>query len=132
MSLGCESPTGRTNAVMERDSAGVQVVENLGPASGVPWHVDPEPVLVIGSAEADLDQVLNEVTGAIRLPNQRIVVANGGQLELLLYDEGGNLVHRAGGRGGGPGEFESLEWLARSGPDSVVTLDPSLTEAICK
>lgn len=121
--VGCESPAGRTNAVMEQDSAGVQVVENVGPASSVPWHVDPEPVLVIGSAEADLDQVLNQVTGAVRLPDQQIVVANGGQLELLFYDDSGSLVRRIGGRGGGPGEFESIEWLAQSGPDSVVALD---------
>jgi hypothetical protein len=123
--VGCESAAVGTDAVTERDSAGVHVVENLGPTSGGPWHVDSAPLLVIGSAEADPDQALEQVTGAVRLAGQEIVVADGGQLELLFYDGSGNLMRRVGGRGGGPGEFESLEWLARYGTDSVVTLDVS-------
>jgi hypothetical protein len=67
--------------------------------------------------------LLDQVTGAVGLPGGRIVVANGGSLQLLFYDRDGNLLHSAGGRGGGPGEFQSLEWLARYGPDSILAVD---------
>jgi len=121
--VGCESPAGRIDVVTVRDSAGVHIVENLRPTWTAPWHVDPEPILTIGSAEGDPDQVLDQVSGAVKLSGQRIVVANGGQLELLFYDSSGNLTRRVGRRGGGPGEFESLEWLARYGTDSILALD---------
>ena len=41
----------------------------------------------------------------------------------LFYDQTGDLVTRAGGHGGGPGEFQSLEWIARFGADSLLALD---------
>ncbi|MGD8698914.1 MAG: hypothetical protein PVJ43_06470, partial [Gemmatimonadales bacterium] len=50
-------------------------------------------------------------------------VANAGSFELLFYGRDGSLLHRAGRRGGGPGEFQSLEWLSRYGPDSVLAVD---------
>jgi len=121
--VGCESPAVRTDVVTERDSAGVHIVENLGPTWTTPWQVDPEPVLTIGSAEGDPDRVLDQVSGGAKASGQQIVVANGGQLELLFYDTSGSLVRRVGRRGGGPGEFESLEWLARFGTDSILALD---------
>jgi len=120
---GCDAPAVRTEVVTVRDSAGVRIVENLGPTWTTPWRVDPEPVLTIGSAEGDPDQVLDHVSGAVKLSGQQIVVANEGQLELLFYDTSGSLIRRVGGRGGGPGEFESLEWLARFGTDSILALD---------
>jgi len=80
-------------------------------------------MLTIGSISGNPEQELDQVTGAVGLPGGRIVVANGGRLELLFYDGDGDLLHRAGGRGSGPGEFQSLEWVARVGPDSVLALD---------
>ncbi len=57
------------------------------------------------------------------MPDGRIVVANNGTLELRFYDETGELVSRAGGQGGGPGEFLSLELISRFGPDSLLVVD---------
>ncbi len=51
------------------------------------------------------------------------MVANDGSMELLFYDRDGELLRRVGGQGSGPGEFQSLEWMARVGPDSVLALD---------
>jgi hypothetical protein len=105
-----------------RDSAGVRIVESVRGTWSTPWQVTAQPVLSIGSVD-DPDQLLDQVTGAAGLPGGGIVVANGGSLELLFYDEAGNLLRRAGGRGGGPGEFQSLEWLSRHGTDSILVLD---------
>lgn len=121
--LSCERPAARQDASTARDSAGVRIVENLRGTWTTPWEVDAEPTLSIGSVDGDPDHLLYQVVGAVGLPGGRIVIANEGSLELLFYDKDGNLLHRAGGRGGGPGEFQSLEWLSRYGPDSVLAVD---------
>jgi hypothetical protein len=120
---GCESPDVQREASTARDSAGVRIVENVRGTWVTPWQVGSQPLLSIGSVAGDPDHELDQVTGAVGLPDGRIVVANAGRLELLFYDGHGNLLHRAGGRGGGPGEFRSLEWLARYGADSILALD---------
>lgn len=82
-----------------------------------------EPTLTIGSVEGDPNQELYQVTGALRLADGRVLVANAGTLELRFYDRVGSYLNSAGGRGGGPGEFQSLEWIARFGSDSILALD---------
>jgi len=57
------------------------------------------------------------------LPGDRIVVANGGRLELLFYDREARLLRRVGRRGGGPAEFQSIEWLSKHRSDSIMVLD---------
>lgn len=121
--LGCGGENSRQAASISRDSAGVRIVENFRGTWTVPWQVDDEPRLTIGSIGGDPDQELDQVTGAVTFAADRIVVANGGRLELLFYDRDGVLLRRVGGRGGGPGEFQSLEWVARFGVDSVLALD---------
>lgn len=121
--LECERPVARQEASTVRDSAGVRVVENSRGTWTTPWQVGAEPLLTIGSVDGDPDHLLYRVIGAVGLPDGRIVIANEGSLELLFYDSRGNLLSRAGGRGGGPGEFQSLEWLSRYGPDSVLAVD---------
>jgi len=106
-----------------RDSSGVRIVENLRASWPVPWQVDAEPLVSIGSVSGNPDQELDQVMGAVRLPDDGIVVANGGRLELLFYDRGGKFLRRVGRPGGGPGEFKSVEWLARHRSDSVMVLD---------
>jgi len=121
--LACEHTEPLQEESSSRDSAGVVIVENPMGAETLSWEVDREPQITIGSVSGDPDHELDQVTGAARLPGDRIVVADGGRMELLFYDRDGGLLRRAGGRGSGPGEFQSLEWVARVGPDSVLALD---------
>lgn len=123
VALGCQRPAARQDANWARDSAGVRIVENVRGTWTTPWHVSAEPLLSIGAVDGDPDHLLYGVIGAVGLPDGRVVIANEGSLELLFYDKDGNLLKRAGRRGGGPGEFQSLEWLSRYGSDSVLALD---------
>lgn len=123
--LGCGQRPTQQEGSSATDSAGVRIVESVRGAWTDPWRVDVEPLLSIGSVEGDPDQELDQVAGAVRLTPDRIVVANGGRFQLLFFDGEGHLVARAGGRGGGPGEFQSLEWIARYGADSVLAVDVS-------
>ena len=122
--LACqESPRQVLDEPTVRDSAGVRVVENGLSVRTLDWSVAEEPSLSIGSAAGNPDQQLYQVVGAIRLADGHVVVANGGTLELRFYDGGGRFLTSVGRRGGGPGEFQSLEWIARFGSDSILALD---------
>jgi len=121
--IGCGDASEQQGAVVARDSAGVRIVESERATWPIPWEVSARPLLSIGSVEGNSDQLLDQVAGAVGLTGGRTVVANGGSLQLLFYDAEGKLLRRVGGRGGGPGEFQSLEWLARYGSDSLLALD---------
>lgn len=107
-----------------RDSAGVRIVENtVGTWSETDtWRVAPSPRVDIGGVEGDPTQELFGVRDAARLPDGRIVIAHYGSQELLFYDADGAHLLTAGGRGGGPGEFQAMSWLQVLG-DSIVVAD---------
>ena len=107
-----------------RDSAGVRIVESLAGAWNAEdtWRVADSPWLDIGGVEGDPTQQLFGVGDAARLADGVIVVANWGSQELMFYDGSGVHLHTAGGRGGGPGEFQSMSWLEPAG-DSVLVAD---------
>jgi len=106
-----------------RDSVGVRIVENNQATWDTPWQVAEEPTLTIGSVEDEAGRALYQVTGALRLEDGRIVIANHGTYQLRFYDEAGEFVSASGGRGGGPGEFMSVEGIFRYGADSLLAVD---------
>jgi hypothetical protein len=84
------------------------------------WTLGVAPLFAVGGSDAGPDRELNLVSGAMRLPDGRVVVANGKPLELRVYSAKGALLTRMGRKGQGPGEFRGgLDLIAASG-DSVV------------
>ncbi len=108
-----------------RDSAGVTIVESSRPApdSRLGWRVGEEPRVRFGAAEGETAYQLYEVGDATRLDDGRIVVANGGSNELLVFDSAGGYLEAWAGQGEGPGEFQSLGTVHRWGPDSLIAGD---------
>lgn len=87
------------------------------------WRLTEEPTVVIGGADEREGYLLHWVTGATRLGDGRIVVANESTSELKYYDPEGTHLFDTGGEGGGPGEFAgSLQRLARMPGDTVLVL----------
>lgn len=93
----------------------------------VRWRVSQDPVVDIGGGSG-ADSDLFRVTGALRLDDGRIVVIDGGQ-RLMFFDQRGVWVQTVGRRGGGPGEFQGLEWIDVLQPDSLVVYDARLARA---
>jgi len=116
--LGCH-PGAETWAPQDpliHDSAGIEIVENLGSGlwpEGDGWSLSSRAQLEIGAAEGDSGVTLFRVTGAVRLSDGQVVIANGGMSELLFFSPRGQLVAKAGGAGAGPGEFTTLFGLAK-------------------
>src|SRR5687767_10774943 len=75
------------------------------------WTVDAQPVVRIGEVEAAPVYMFSGITGAVRLSDGRIVVADSGASNLRVYDARGRHVSTLGGPGSGPGEFQRLRGL---------------------
>jgi len=127
--VACGGPDIGTPWVNVRDSAGVTIVENAGDSAAwtgrATWMVPREPVVDIGILEGEEPYQLFRVSDAARLPDGRIVVANGGTGELRFFDADGRYLMSVGRPGSGPGEFQALGPLAVLG-DSIAAYDWSL------
>ena len=98
-----------------------RVIDNPRPTwkSSEALVLSATPTLVIG-AEGGPDYELSRVRGAARLRDGRIVVADAGSLRLRFYDAAGRYLKSAGGKGGGPGEFEQMDSFWRLPGDTLV------------
>jgi hypothetical protein len=108
-----------------RDSGGITIVESQHAAWNTrdAWRLSANPAVEIGVVEGDTHYQLFRANSSLRLPDGTIVVANAGTQELRWFDPQGTYVRTAGGRGGGPGEFEGLGWVAQLGEDSIIAYD---------
>ncbi len=85
------------------------------------WTLEPPSVRVGESVQAG--QELDRVYGGLLRGDGTLLIGNSGTSELRLYDARGQLRSTAGRRGAGPGEFGSINWMARLRGDSVVAFD---------
>ena len=99
------------------DSAGITVMENLGPDRGLP--VTP---VRVGSLQPP-DSALTAMPWAVVADPEagRIFVADGTGERVIVFDENGRFVRTIGRAGDGPGEFRSPTALALD-PGGVVAV----------
>jgi hypothetical protein len=102
------------------------VVEN---GLGTPnlWRLDTVPLVAIGGPGAPRIELFR-VAATVRLPDRRIIVADGSP-RLMLFSEAGQHLHTTGTRGAGPGEFEAIGWIEPFASDSIIVYDPRLSRA---
>jgi hypothetical protein len=107
LATGCGAPPEVPPAFSVRDSAGVRIVESYAPrlADSLAWRLALQPRVVIGTDEHTAMHQLHRVTGAARLSDGRIVIADGSPPHLRWFSPAGLLLQTAGRRGSGPGEF---------------------------
>jgi hypothetical protein len=114
-------------AAVERDSAGVRIVESPALLADRPlWTVAAEPTLEIGLLEGAEAYQLSQVQSARRLSDGRIVIANGGTHDLRFFDATGTHVTSAGREGEGPGEFKGLGLVVVMPGDTLAVYDWNL------
>lgn len=105
-----------------RDSGGIEIVENGAPTRGARVRVSQAPVVTIGVTEGQDAYLFGRIVGATRLPDGRIVIADGQSLDLRVFDPEGDFLNRSGGKGEGPGEHQSIDRIFRQG-DTLIVLD---------
>lgn len=107
-SLACSGESASsTNASVVRDSSGVTIIEHdLAQRSGT-CAIDPNPSLSIGVEEGDEAYMLSDISGAARLSDGRIIIAQRSTQDIRYYDSTGTFLRTSGRQGRGPGEFSS-------------------------
>ncbi len=93
-----------------------------GSAEMTRWTVAPAPLFDVGAAQDDTLHMFGEVTGATRLPDGSVVVADRLSASLRYFSPEGRFVRSVGRKGQGPGEFDYLAALRRCG-DSLHVQD---------
>lgn len=122
---GCGDAQGGAPRALVRDSAGVRIVESAGASweEGEAWRIAAQPALEIGLAEGPPAYLLDQVRGARRLADGRVVIANSGSGELRFYGADGTHLRSVGGRGDGPGEYQDISWIDDFRGDSLLAYD---------
>ena len=95
------------NVVSVTDSAGVRLVTS--PASEQVYaRLAETPSLSIGTVDGPAALLFNGIISALRDEEGNVVIADLGSSQIRVFDEGGTHLQTMGGRGDGPGEFQSL------------------------
>lgn len=111
---------GPLHAQASRDSAGIRIVENARPA----WsdrerlRLAEQPQLVIGNT-TDSVYRFRGVRGVVRLTDGRVVVADGGSMQLRMYNSQGQFLSASGGRGREPGQLLNMGQMWRLRGDTI-------------
>ena len=108
-------------AVLLAAPAGAQeVVESAAPR-GPDLTLAGEPLVRIGIVDGPVEYIFGNVTGAVRLADGSIVVADEQSANLRRYDASGRHLWTSGRSGEGPGEYGGL-WLVRGCAGVPVTV----------
>ena len=110
--------------VVQRDSAGIRIVEATRPLWGDSslWSIDPEPLVDLTLTGGGPPHEFFRVRSLKQRPDGSLVLANRSNQEIRRYSSEGEFLGSLGGRGQGPGEFRNLQRLEIVA-DSVLALD---------
>lgn len=127
---GCDSPgtTASSPGVVERDSAGIRVVENIAPVWQEDfWTVDPEPEFVLGGElgeDGGVSLLIWDIVAGAALSDGRVVLLSPrGEQKVLVFEPSGVLSAAFSRAGRGPGEFSHPEHLQVLPGDTIVVWD---------
>jgi hypothetical protein len=113
-------------APVERDSAGVLIVENPRTDALPRWTVDSVPSVSVGVAEGDAHQEFGTIGGVALLNGGVIAVLDGrGEtaFEFRLFDSTGRHIATHGRFGQGPGEFTWVNHFSSYSGDTIIAID---------
>ena len=80
-----------------------------------------EPVVRVGMLDGPVAYLFGNITGAVRLGDGSVVVADEQSREIRMFDAGGKHLWTRGREGAGPGDHQGL-WLLRGCPSAAVTV----------
>ena len=99
-----------------------QIVESKA-SNATELKLSAEPVVRIGVLEGPLEYMFGRVSGAIRLNDGSVVVADEQNYEVRMFDSQGRHMWSSGREGQGPGEYEGLRLLGSCSKDAITVFD---------
>lgn len=118
----CRQDAGSQATSKRLDSAGITIVDNARQLLQRTFALG-SALAVYGEGQSPGARPLHSVTGAVRLANGVVAIADAGAYQLLLYRSDGTFWKTIGRKGDGPGEFQGLSWLGRGVKDSLIIHD---------
>jgi hypothetical protein len=115
--------TNRTTVLLLCAAVGCGRREPPGQTSPGRWQIGATPIRVIADSILPSGIELTRISDARLLPDGRLIVANSGANQLLVFDPSGTLIRRVGRRGQGPGDFADALFLFLGTGDSLVVAD---------
>lgn len=122
--VACSAPDPVPSLVVQRDSAGVRIVEALRPLWGDSslWSIDPDARVDLTRSGSGPSHEFFRVRDVKQRPDGSVAVADRGSQEVRLYSSSGEFLGSAGGAGDGPGEFRNL-WKVEPAAEDILALD---------
>ena len=120
----CQGGDSTPPLVVQRDSAGIEIVEATRPLWGDSsrWSIDPEPLVDLTLAGSGPAHEFFRVRGLKQRPDGFLVLADRASQQLRSYSADGEFLGAMGGPGEGPGEFSNLQRV-KLVADTVFALD---------
>ena len=119
----CDRGSAANDAITMSDSSGVAIVMNDLERLDASCSLGATPAMSIGVEDGGEEYMLDEVAGATRLSDGRVVLANRSTWQLRYYDPSGAYIRSTGRQGEGPGEFRQPFYLHRLPGDTVYAGD---------
>jgi len=109
--------------VIQRDSAGIEIVEAMRPLWGDSslWSIDPDPVVDLTLSGTGPAHEFHRAHSMSRRPDGSLMIADGSSREVRVFSADGEFLGSFGGSGDGPGEFRSLRRIENAG-DTLLAL----------
>jgi len=109
---------------VQRDSAGVEIVEAMRPLWGDSslWRIDPDPLVDLTVSGTGPRHEFHRLRDMKQRPDGSLVSADWSSQEVRVFSAGGEFLGSFGGSGDGPGEFRSLRRIENAG-DTLLALD---------
>ncbi|MXY31936.1 MAG: hypothetical protein F4179_06790 [Gammaproteobacteria bacterium] len=110
--------------VVQRDSAGIQIVEAMRPLRGDSslWRIDADPVVDLTLTGIGPNHEFHQARSMKQRPDGSLMIANTGSEEVRVFSATGEFLGSFGGSGEGPGEFRSLYVIENAG-DTLLAMD---------
>ncbi len=116
--LGCGSEQNKPIGLVSTDSAGIRIIAN----THTPPQVDATPIVSIGTLTGDEAYMFNQIADIEIRDNGSVVVLDGADNMVRVYDFAGQHMFSFGRKGEGPGEFLNGSILI-SWPDTIAVFD---------
>ena len=122
--IACSDGDSGTPLVVQRDSAGIQIVEAMRPLWGDSslWSIDAEPVVDLTLTGSGPAHEFYRSRSMKQRPDGSLMVANTGSEEVRVFSAAGEFLGSVGGSGAGPGEFGGL-YVVETAVDTILAMD---------
>ena len=121
--VACSDGDSGTPLVVQRDSAGIEIIEAMRPLWGDSslWHIDPDPLVDLTLTGSGPEHEFFRSGSMKQRPDGSLMIADRASREVRVFSASGEFRGSFGGRGDGPGEFTRLGRLENAG-DTLLAL----------